>query len=268
MAKVKGILLQHVPQLPVIDISHQVPAFHLQQAAYLLYAAYRHFPPGSCHLPLIELFREQPTGIIVAAYEGHYFLAPDNGLLSLAFGERLKEVWALPADDEAASLAAWMHQAAGLIRQLQSQDIQHLSLIPCKIKEAGRHWMPQYDAERDSVECHVMHVDNFGNVVLNLDQESFEKYAAGRSFYIQLLRDEVINHFSQHYHQVAPGQKLCRFNSAGFLEIAINRGSAAKLFGLKVYSEKQLMYNHIRVCFGEPPASRILRAQLETFHQL
>lgn len=267
VAKVKGILMQHVPHLPVVDISHDVPQYHLQQAAYLLTAAYSHFPKGSCHLPLIELFREQPTGFIVAEQEGHYFIAPDNGLLSIAFPGKLSQVYAMPAEADVLSLTTWMHQAASIVNQLQSVPLQELPLIPCNIREAGRHWLPKYDAEKACIECHVMHVDNFGNIVLNLNRETFEHYAQGQPFYIQLLRDEVIRDFHQHYHQVPQGQKMCRFNDAGYLEIAINRGSASKLLGLKVFSEKSLMYSHIRVCFGEPPAQRILRGQLETLHQ-
>lgn len=264
VAKVKGILMQHVPLFPIIDISHQVPAFHLQQAAYLLFSAYNHFPAGSFHLPLVALFEEEPSAMLVAQRDGHYFLAPDNSILSLAFGNDLDDVWAMPVE-AAGYLSSWMHQAGKLIANLHHRTPESLSLISCKIKEAGRHWLPKYDAGKDSIECHVMHVDNFGNVVLNLDRQTFDLYGQNRPFYIQLLSDEVISRFSEHYHEVAQGQKLCRFNAAGYLEIAINHASAAKLFGLKVYKEGSLMYNHIRVCFGEPPPSRILRLQMETF---
>lgn len=266
VAKVKGILMQHVPHLPVVDVSHQVPSFHLQQAAYLLYYSYRHFPPGSFHLPLVSLFNEEPTSLLIALRDNHYFLVPDNGILSLAFGNDIEDVWAAPTDSDCQYLSGWVHQAAQLMVSLQENKPEVLPLIPCKIKEACRHWLPKYDAVRDGIECHVMHVDNYGNVVLNLDKQTFDLYGQNRPFYIQLLSDDVISKFSEHYHQVAQGQKLCRFNSAGYLEIAINHASAAKLFGLKVYNEKSLMYNHIRVCFGEPPSNRILRAQLETLN--
>gem|GEM_PF-27770 len=268
VAKVKGILMCRLPALPVLDITHQIPPYHLQQAAYVLLASYLHFPEGSYHLPLVEVFREQPVHMLVAKHEGHFFVVPDNGLLALAFGESLTNVWQVPRKEPVGAMRDWVQLAATVIHLLQQETPEQLGYQPCAIRQAGRHWLPKYDAERQCLECHVMHMDNFGNVVLNLHKDAFETYSNGRPFYIQLLRDEVVSHISAHYHQVAAGQKLCRFNEAGFLEIAINKGSAAKLFGLKVYSEQQLMYNHIRICFGEAPPQRVLRLQLEAFNQL
>ena len=72
-----------------------------------------------------------------------------------------------------------------------------------------------------------------------ITKEDFEQQRKGRSFSIVFKRDEVIDKISETYADVADGEKLALFNSAGYLEIAINKGNAASLFGLQRYSERQ-----------------------------
>ena len=99
------------------------------------------------------------------------------------------------------------------------------------------------------VECHVVHIDRFENVVTNMTRDLFEKIGAGRPFRIQFMRDEEIHYISNHYNDQREGEKLCRFNSTGYLEIAINRGKAASLFGLRLHQKQHLIYNTIKIFF-------------------
>jgi S-adenosylmethionine hydrolase len=110
------------------------------------------------------------------------------------------------------------------------------------------------------IEGQIIFIDNFENVIVNITREQFEEQRRGRSFRIVFKRDEVIDRISESYADVQPGEKLALFNSAGYLEIAINKGNAAGLFGLKGFSEKaskaegimqnQLFYQTVRVYFG------------------
>ena len=118
----------------------------------------------------------------------------------------------------------------------------------CKLKNAPTYCQPKI--ENNVVECQVIHIDRFENVVINITREQFYEVAKERPFQIQFMRNETINEISTHYHNVKEGDKLCRFNSAGYLEIAINRGKAASLFGLKLHREQHLMYNTIKIFFG------------------
>jgi S-adenosylmethionine hydrolase len=68
-------------------------------------------------------------------------------------------------------------------------------------------------------------------------KKEFEQQRNGRSFKIIFTRNEVISTLSSNYASVEPGEKLAWFNSSGYLEIAINRGNMAGLFGLQRYAE-------------------------------
>lgn len=247
VASAKGILMQHCPQSQLVDISHQVGPFHLQQAAYLLLAAYKSFAPGTCHILLLDIFSEHTPSVLLCEKDGHYFIAPDNGVLSLAFGRGIDKVWKCVELAEGSEMRDWLHEAGNVAAALQEMRASELNYAACELKIAPQHWQPK--VEPSAVECQVIHIDRFENVVINLTREQFEKVGRHRPFRIRFMRDEEITEISKHYHNVRPGEKLCRFNSTGFLEIAINKGKAASLFGLKLHREQHLMYNNIKIYF-------------------
>lgn len=247
VAAAKGILLQHVPAATVIDISHLVEPFHTQQAAYLLLEAYKNFPQGTCHILLLDVFSEKMPRLLLCEKDGYFFLAPDNGVLSLAFGEGFDNVWCCFEMDDNALFKDWLHAIGRSVAALHAKGKNALDLKPCALKVAPQHWQPLVDGDR--VECHVIHIDRFENVVINLTKEIFETVGKGRPFSIQFMRDEEIKQLSTHYYNVQEGEKLCRFNETGYLEIAINRGKAASLLGLQLHRDRRLMYNTIKVYF-------------------
>jgi S-adenosylmethionine hydrolase len=114
-----------------------------------------------------------------------------------------------------------------------------------------RHLRPL--VESDLIEGQIVFIDSFENVIVNITQEQFEQERKNRKFRIVFKRDEIIDKISDSYADVPEGEKLALFNSAGYLEIAVNKGNAAGLFGLKGYSEKmmqgQLAYQTVKVYF-------------------
>ena len=108
--------------------------------------------------------------------------------------------------------------------------------------------------ENNSIDGQIIFIDSFENVIVNITREQFEEQRKGRNFQIVFKRDETIEQISDTYADVPEGEKLALFNSAGYLEIAINKGNAAGLFGLKGFSEKlrqgQLSYQTIRIYFN------------------
>ena len=76
-------------------------------------------------------------------------------------------------------------------------------------------------------------------MVVNITREEFEEQRKGRSFKIVFKRDEVIEKISETYADVQEGEKLALFNSAGYLEIAINKGNAAGLLACRAIPKNQ-----------------------------
>ncbi len=247
VASAKAILIQGMPEAEIIDISHQVEPYHLLQAAYLLTASYKNFPPGTCHVLLFDIFSEKHPRLILAAKDQQYFISPDNGLLSLSFGTTLEHVWKCIDFEPPLGFKDWLKEIASIIKKLQQNTPSDLGLETCQLQHAPQHYQPHILG--NAMECQVIHIDRFENVVLNLTQQQFDTIGRGRGFYIAYMRGEQIQQLSTHYQHVRNGDVLCRFNSAGYMEIAINHGKAASLLGLRLHKEKDQIYNTIKIVF-------------------
>nr|GFB75455.1 hypothetical protein [Tanacetum cinerariifolium] len=89
VAALKARLLQLAPTLAVMDITHGVEPYNIAHAVHVLRAVFRDFPTGTTHLITVSDYGASPAGAVAAPawhaaqHEGHYFVAADNGLLSL-----------------------------------------------------------------------------------------------------------------------------------------------------------------------------------------
>src|SRR5690606_17422852 len=86
-AALKGSLLSLYPEVRIIDVSHSIPPFDIQNAAFILRNAYPYFPEGTVHLIGIESVFNEGTKFIALRYRGHYFVGCDTGVFSLMFEE-------------------------------------------------------------------------------------------------------------------------------------------------------------------------------------
>ncbi|MEN9568861.1 MAG: hypothetical protein RL172_92 [Bacteroidota bacterium] len=236
---IKGQLLQSVPACNIIDITHQLSPFNYPQAAYVCRNAIRNFPAGTIHLVMVNLFDQRPEHLLLAAHNGYYIGCADNGLLTMILEELPEKVVGLPLDKTAQKNALYCTAVfAKAIQELAAgKTIDQVgdASVSINIKNAlrpmlGNNW----------IEGQIIFIDNFENVIVNITKDEFETQRKGRSFKIVFKRDEVIDRISDTYADVPEGEKLAMFNAAGYLEVAINKGNAAGLFGLQGYSEKQL----------------------------
>ncbi|WP_276132606.1 SAM hydrolase/SAM-dependent halogenase family protein [Polluticoccus soli] len=246
VASIKAILAR-IPEIRIIDISHLLEPFYLQQAAYLLGSSYSYFPERTCHLVFFDTFYETTPTLVLLEKDNHFFLAPDNGILPLTFGRELGTVWKCFELDTTKNFKDWVTTAGEMVQALETKTPIELGLPEYELNNAPQPILPKIDG--NTVECHVIHIDRFENVVLNLTREQFTKIGRNRPFRIQFMRDDEISQIDDRYNAVREGEKLCRFNAAGFLEIAINRGNAASLLGLKLSREQHVMYNTIKIVF-------------------
>ncbi len=236
---IKGQLLQHAGSFSIIDITHQLSPFNYPQAAYVCRNAIKNFPPGTVHLVMVNLFDQKPDHLLLAEHNGYYIGCADNGLLTMILEELPEKVVALPMDKTAQKNAVYCTSIFGkAINELAiGKNLEEIgdSSVSIHVKNAlrpmlGNNW----------IEGQIIFIDNFENVIVNITQEEFETQRKGRSFKIVFKRDEIIERISDTYADVPEGEKLAMFNSASYLEIAINKGNAAGLFGLQGFSEKQV----------------------------
>lgn len=258
VAAVKAQLLQVDADFSLVDITHSIPPFNYPHAAYICRSAFRNFPDFTYHIILVNLFEKKPEQLLLAFHQNQYLLCADNGLLHMILEDKPEMVIGIPLDKRANKNTTYCVQvmAQAINRLSQGESIQKIGNPDVSYIEKN-HLRPLLD--NNWIEGQIIFIDNFENVIVNITREQFEEQRKGRSFRIVFKRDEVIDRISESYADVNPGEKLALFNSAGYLEIAINKGNAAGLFGLKGFSEKgsqvagymqnQLFYQTVRVYF-------------------
>jgi S-adenosylmethionine hydrolase len=258
VSAVKAQLLQINPDFNIVDISHSIPPFNYPQAAYVCRSAIRNFPEYSYHLILVNLFEKKPEQLLLAFHNNQYLVCADNGLLTMILEGKPEMVIGIPLDKLAIKNTIY---CTGVMGRAVNQLVAGESITSIGIPDVSyvekHHLRPMLDNQW--IEGQIIFIDNFENVIVNITREQFEEQRKGRSFRIVFKRDEVIDRISESYADVPDGEKLAIFNSAGYLEIAINKGNAAGLFGLKGFSEKsrqasnllqgQLSYQTVRVYF-------------------
>ncbi|HRP55790.1 SAM-dependent chlorinase/fluorinase, partial [Agriterribacter sp.] len=252
---IKGQLLQMIPGCTLVDISHELTPFNYPQAAYVCRNTVKNFPDFTFHIVLVNLFENRHEHLLLAFHNRQYILCADNGLLTMITEGKPEMVIGLPTDEPVAKNALYVTRLFGKSIQsiVKGESLHSIGIPDIHILEKnplrpmlGENW----------IEGQIIFIDHFENVVINITREFFEEQRKGRHFTIAFKRDEVIEKISETYADVPEGEKLALFNSAGYLEIAINKGNAAGLLGLQGYSEKQsahlqnrLFYQTIRIFF-------------------
>jgi S-adenosylmethionine hydrolase len=255
---IKGRLLRINPEFQIIDISHSLSPFNYPQAAYVCRSAIKNFPEYTFHIVMVNMFETKPEQMLIAFHKDQYVICADNGLLSMILEDKPEMVIGIPLDKVAIKNTLYCTDvlAKAITQLLNGEPIEKIGIPDAVYTEKnplkpllGEGWM----------EGQIIFIDNFENVIVNITQEQFEQQRKGRRFKIVFKRDEMIERISGSYADVPQGEKLVLFNSAGYMEIAINKGNAAGLFGLKGFSEKnsqvttimqnRLFYQTIKVYF-------------------
>ncbi len=255
---IKARLLRDNSTNQIIEITHHITPFNYPQAAYICRNTIRNFPDFTYHIILVNLFDKKTRRLLLAFHKNQYLFCADNGLLNMILEDKPEFVIGLPIGKDLSSNTlgcveifgkAISQLDAGIpLEQIGEPDVTYQEMNP--IRPA---------ISNDWIEGQIIFIDNFENVIVNITHEDFENVRKGRHFEITFKRDEVIDHISETYADVAEGEKLALFNSSGYLEIAINKGNAAGLFGLKGFTERnnqaqqllqsQLFYNTVRINF-------------------
>lgn len=230
-AALKGSLLSLLPNANIIDITHDIPAFNIPQAAFVLKNAFPYFPKGTVHLIGIDSVFNENTRYLALQYKEHYFVGSDNGIFSLMFDDDPREIVELnimqdlkflhfPLTDIFAKAAC--HLAAG----------GKLEDIGIPVNSLEQRMILQPVIEADVIRGSVIYIDSFQNVITNISKDLFTRVQQNRPFTLYFRRNESISQLSWHYNEVPEGEKLCLFGISNYLEIAINKGNASGLLGL------------------------------------
>jgi len=218
VGQIKARLAEFAPVQQVVDLLHEVPDFNPHAGAHLLAAFAPGFPPGSVFLAVVDPGVGTPRDAVVVLAGGRWFVGPDNGLLSIVAARNVDtRFWRISWKPEA--LSATFHGRdlfAQVAAEIARGEFPTDKLTP----------LDKLEVEFDAGDLpRVIYVDHFGNAwtgVRNVPKDAHVS-AAGERF-----------RHSESFGFVGKGEGFWFINSVGLLELAVNRGSAAVAFGLKV----------------------------------
>ncbi len=236
VAAVKGQLYSVNQRMTIVDVSHQLSSFNYPQAAYFCDSAFRYFPNDTFHVILVNMFDDKPKEMLLACHKNQYIACANNGLLTMIVDGKPTEVVSLPLPNGIlpTTLTCSLVVVKAIQRILQGATLKDVGEPVTNLVEKLR---LKYVTSPLTMEGQILYIDNFENVIVNITKDDFDRERNGRNFKIVFKRDEVIETISESYADVPQGEKVAFFNSAGYLEIAINKGNAAGLFGLQGFSD-------------------------------
>jgi S-adenosylmethionine hydrolase len=230
----KGVVYSINPAAQVVDISHAVPSYDLLDGALTIAQAYSYFPAETIHVVVVDPGVGPQRRPILARTEEYSFIAPDNGVLSLALErEERVQVREISSDhyflqpvsqtfhgrDVFAAVAGWLSKGVGF------------SNFGNEISDYVRFRTPKPKRMADGrVQGVVLKVDKFGNVVTNITPQDIPQLFATEPPPFKLVAgSREITRMRTAYAEGAPGEVFGILGSMGFLELSTNRGSAARL---------------------------------------
>ena len=258
-AALRARLLQLAPTLPVLDITHGVEPYNIAHAVHVLRAVFREFPVGTTHLITVSDYGASAAGAVAAPawlaaeFEGHFFVAADNGLLPLLCDGVPAPLVRLPAP--APAVATGAPRLAGNLTPASLNPTRDV-LAPAAVRLAlgqplGSLGPPaaelylltnrQLRLQDNRITGHVAHVDHYGNLITNISREAVEVVGRGRPATVHFGR-ELVRELRPHFAAAPPGEIVCIFNPQGCLCVAINQGHASELLGLYFDSQVDVRF--------------------------
>lgn len=229
VAAVKAKILSLNSGIQIIDISHQIASCDIAHAAYVLKAVFKDFPERTVHLVAVHTAGQPNDKYIAVELEGHYFIGTDNGLFGLiseheaAFKVDINSI--KPIESSFPEKQIFAPAAAKLASGASLQDLGK-PLGDYK-RMLGRH----LKANKKQIVGNVIRVDNYGNLITNIDKTTFNILSKDKSYTINFGREN-----SRRVHgsinQADAGDIFLIFNDQGLMEIGINQGLASELLGL------------------------------------
>ncbi len=246
---IKGSIYKEIADAKIVDISNEISPFNIAECAYILKNSYKSFPAGTIHIVGVDSEPTPENQHIAVLVDGQYFVTANNGVIGLITSEikpeKVIEInipnpenGSFPVLDVFVKVAC--HIARGGTLEVVGKSFDHLKDI--------REFAPRIIENGNGIVGSVIYIDNFGNVITNIERHTFEAYRKGRNFVLN-ARNKKITQIHNKYSDIinfdiekdkrnGPGDLLALFNSSNFIELAIYKsdlntvGGASTLLGL------------------------------------
>jgi len=229
VAEMKGVVLSRVPDARLVDITHQIAPQDILEAAFVLAAAYEAFPPGTVHLGVIDPGVGTSRRLIAAQIDEHWFVLPDNGLLThVARGRQPTAVFEIDNPEIARTEISRTFHGRDILAPAAAYLLDGGNPEALGPRRHGVETLPALEprCEEQGVLGEVIFRDSFGNLITNVpgtlvtetSLDSWEVEIAG----------QIIHGLTTTYGLHPPGTLVSLVGSTGRIEVSLVNGDAAR----------------------------------------
>jgi S-adenosyl-L-methionine hydrolase (adenosine-forming) len=242
----KGVILNIAPDAEIVDISHSVQPFDVLDGALTIAQAYSYFPVGTIHVVVVDPGVGTARRPIVMSTERQYFVAPDNGVLSMVYSreERIRvrhvtmqHYFLQPISSTFHGRDIFAPVAGYLAKGVDGEKFGD------EVSDYVRFNSPTpKPIDAQTVRGVVLKVDRFGNLVTNFTPPDVPALfrPAPPAFKIVVGKREITE-MHANYSEGEPNELFGILGSMGYLEIASNRAAAAQILGVGKGSEVSIV---------------------------
>ncbi len=234
VAMMKGVILSINPDVRLVDISHQIKAGSILQAAGIIRETFFYFPKGTVHLAVVDPGVGGPRRLMGLEAGGHLFVGPDNGIFWPLI-RKFRQTNAIHLTESRFFLSNIKKTFHG--REIFSPVAAHLSL-GVALEEMGTPMfdpmkleLPEPREKGGVLYGQIIRVDNFGNLITNISAKVLNQFLKKSDPLIQ-VGNLAVDELSYIYSDAAEGEPLALINSSDWLEVAVNLGRASEYAGL------------------------------------
>jgi S-adenosylmethionine hydrolase len=242
----KGVILATNPEADIVDISHDVRSHDILDGAFTIAQAYSYFPNNTLHVVVVDPGVGSQRRPILVRTDRHVFLCPDNGVLSLVMAREEHQVIHITSDhyflspvsntfhgrDVFAPVAGWLTRGVELPK-FGDPITDYVRFAPPRPKVLNE----------KALKGVVLKVDKFGNAITNITAQDVPLLLQQNPppFKITAGKGEI-SKLNAVYAQSAPGEVFAILGSTGYLELAANRGAAARILAVDRGSEVGVVF--------------------------
>lgn len=236
LAALKGSLITSNPDERLVDVTHEIGSHDIVKAAFVIKNIKHTFPKGTIHLIYVKN-HEANQQLIIFQKDAQYFIGPNNGLFSLVFDEISEPKYSIERpNDEIAPFRLIAENIRALrsgkplneLGVLIENFVERLNILPI--------------VQQNQIRASIINIDTYGNVIVNVQKDLFERVRQNRPFKIFFKRTDPITKISNHYSDGKIGETICVFNMSNYMVIATMMGRAHSDLGLNKEETIQILF--------------------------
>ncbi|MBR5029404.1 MAG: SAM-dependent chlorinase/fluorinase [Bacteroidales bacterium] len=231
---VKGRLYSLIPDVQVVDITHDIESYNLVKAAFILKNSCFNFPEGTIHIIDVDTYENKDCPYLVVECEKQYYICADNGIPTSLFRNKQVNITQISMFQDSSFYTFPAYNLFCLVaaRLAEGVPMEEIGFAGSKLKTVA---CMKPLVHNDWIEADVMYVDSYGNAYLNILYDDFAKILNGRRMWITIgvLVHKEVTISDSYFDTIDYGEYgfALTVSATGYLELALLHASAEELLG-------------------------------------